>query len=121
MWLLHLRWSPDIFSGGLVIYETSIMLDFTVKQSVHAISRVLAQIEIGPVGEFQRRILAFGLLFCLFLFLFFLFLFDFEGPRVDLESFLEACAEPRVSLGVRQRFAPLFGRKLGFELQWHRS
>lgn len=61
------------------------------------------------------------LLFRLFPLHFFLFLLDFEGLRVDLESFLEVSAEPGVGLGVRQRFAPLFGIKLGFELQWHRG
>ena len=98
------------------------MLDLTVKQSVQVISRILAQVEICPIRELQRRILAMlRLFFRLFLFLFFLFLLDFEGLRVDLESFLEAGAESGVSLGVRQRFAPLFGRKLGFELQWRRG
>ena len=98
------------------------MLDFTVKQSVQVISRILAQVEIRPIRELQRRILAMlRLFFRLFLFLFFLFLLDFEGLRVDLESFLEAGAESGVSLGVRQRFAPLFGRELGFELQWRRG
>ena len=120
-WLLHRHWSLDIFSGGL-IYEMSIMLDFTVKQSVQVIPWILAQVEIRPIREFQMRILAMlSLFFGLFLLLFFLFLLDFEGPRVDLESFLEASAEPGVSLGVRQRFAPLFGRKLGFELHWRRG
>ena len=105
-----------------MFHELSIMLDFTVKQSVETISWILAQIEIRPIGELQRLILAMlCLLFRHFLFLFLFFLLEFERPRVDLESFLEACAEPRVGLGVRQRFAPLRGLKLRFELDRHRS
>ena len=98
------------------------MLVFTVKQSIESIPWILAQIEIRPIRELQWRIFAMlCLLFRLFLFHFFFFLLDLERSRVDLESFLEASAEPGIRLGVRQRFAPLLGSKLGVELHWRRS